>query len=109
MLETDYKFAEVHNLADQIETGNDKVHFKAIFSNENGGVSLIAFKSGQKLDTHTAPCELMVTVLEGEIVFTVIDQPKVLKAGNFMLVGADVPHNVLAKSDAKVMLMKIKP
>lgn len=109
MINTDYKFGEVHVLADQIETGEDKVHFKNIFSNENGGLVLVAFKAGQKLDTHMAPAELMVNVLEGEIEFTVIDKPHILKAGEFMLVGAGVAHSVVAKADSKMMLVKVKP
>lgn len=109
MLNTDYKFGEVHAVASQIEAASDKVHFKHIFNNENGGVVLVAFKAGQKLDTHTAPAELMVTVLEGEIEFTMIDDPHTIKAGEFMLVGANVPHSVVAKADSKMMLVKIKP
>ena len=109
MLETDYKFGEVHDLASQIENGEDRVHFKSILSNENGGVALVAFKAGQKLDTHVAPAELMVTVLEGGIVFTVVDRPLTLSAGQFMLVGAGVAHSVEAKADSKLMLTKIKP
>lgn len=108
MLETTYKFNEVHRLSDQIEGGADRVHFKNIFSNANGGVALIAFKAGQKLDPHVAPAELMVNVLEGEIVFTVVDTPHTLRAGEFMLVGQDVLHQVLANTDAKVMLVKVK-
>lgn len=108
MLETEYKFGEVHVLANQIEAGDDKVHFRGIFSNGNGGVALIAFKAGQKLDTHLAPAELMVNVLEGEIEFTMLDTPHNLKAGEFMLVGEGVPHSVDAKTDAKVMLVKVK-
>ena len=109
MLNTDYKFGEVHNTADQIEAGNDKVHFKHIFNNENGGVVLVAFKAGQKLDTHTAPAELMVNVLEGEIEFTMLDKVHTIKAGEFLLMGADVAHSVVAKADSKMMLIKIKP
>ena len=108
MLETDFKFGEVHNLASQIESGAERVHFKNIFNNSNGGVVLLAFKAGQKLDEHIAPAELMVTVLEGEIVFTMIDNPNTLRAGEFMLIGAGVPHSVLANRDSKVMLTKIK-
>lgn len=108
MLDTEYKFGEAHNLADQVEEANDKVQFKAIFSNANGGVSLIGFKAGQQLDPHVAPAELMVTVLEGEIVFTVVDRPVTLKAGDFMLVGEGVVHSVLANADSKVMLTKVK-
>lgn len=109
MLNTDFKFGEVHVLADQIETGSDKVHFKPIFSNENGGVVLVAFKAGQKLDTHVAPAELMVNVLEGEIEFTVLDKPHTIKAGEFLLLGAGVPHSVIARADSKMMLIKVKP
>lgn len=109
MLETEYKFGEVHVLADQIESGADRVHFQNIFSNANGGVALVAFKAGQKLDTHTAPAELMVTVLEGEIEFTIQDKPHHMRAGEFLLMGADVRHSVAAVADSKVMLTKVRP
>ncbi|MDE6695827.1 MAG: cupin domain-containing protein [Muribaculaceae bacterium] len=109
MLNTDYRFGEVHVTTDQIEAGNDKVHFKQIFSNENGGIVLVAFKEGQKLDTHTAPAEVMINVLEGEIEFTMLDKVHVIKAGEFLLMGADVAHSVVAKTDSKMMLIKVKP
>lgn len=109
MINTEYKFGEVHQLASQIEAGEDKVHFHAIFENSNGGVVLLALKAGQGLTPHTAPAELMVTVLEGEIVFTMIDEPHTIKAGEFMLVGAGVVHSVAANADSKVMLTKVRP
>lgn len=109
MLYTDYKFGEVHVLADQISAGDDKVHFKHIFNNDNGSVALVAFKEGQKLDTHTAPAEVMVNVLEGEIEFTMIDMVHTIRAGEFLLMGAGVPHSLVAKADSKMMLIKVKP
>ncbi len=108
MLNTEYKFGEVHTLLPQIENRNDKVNFKSIFENANGGVSLLAFKEGQVLAEHLAPGELMVYVIEGEIEFTMIDHKNHLKAGDFMLIGESVPHSVIAKADSKVMLVKIK-
>lgn len=106
---TDFRYGEVHGLLDQVEKGHDKVHFKNIFETGNGGVALIAFEAGQALDTHLAPAEVMVTVLEGEIEFTMDGKPNSLKAGEFLLMGADVPHSVLATTDAKVLLIKVKP
>lgn len=108
MLNTDYKFGEVKDLASQIKITDNKVNFHGVFSNENGGVVLLAFKAGQKLDTHIAPAELMVTVLEGEIVFTMLDTPHNIRSGEFMLIGEGVPHSVQAVKDAKVMLTKVK-
>lgn len=105
---TEFRFGEVHGLLDQVEKGHDKVHFKNIFETDNGGVALLAFEEGQKLDTHLAPTELMVTVLEGEIEFTMDGKPNDIKAGQFLLIGADVPHSVYARTDSKLMLVKIK-
>lgn len=109
MIDTEYKFGEVHCLASQVEQADDHVNFKRIFDNANGGVSLLAFKAGQKLDPHIAPAEVMVCVAEGEIVFTMIDQPHTLKAGEFLLMGAGVTHSVVANADSKVVLVKVKP
>lgn len=106
---TEFKFGEVHGLLNQVEKGHDKVHFKNIFETGNGGVSLVAFEAGQKLDTHLAPSEVMVIVLEGEIVFTMDGKPNDIKAGEFLLMGADVPHSVEAKADSKLLLVKVKP
>lgn len=105
---TEFRFGEVHNLLDQVEKGNDKVHFRNIFETDNGGVSLVAFEAGQKLDTHLAPFEVMVIVEEGEIVFTIDGKPNNLKAGQFILLGQDVPHSVSATTDAKLLLVKAK-
>ena len=44
MLTTDYKFGEVNNLDSQVTADYENVHSKQIFSNENGGVALIASK-----------------------------------------------------------------
>ncbi|MCM1483938.1 MAG: cupin domain-containing protein [Muribaculaceae bacterium] len=109
MLDTEFKFGEVQTLASQIEAANERVQFKRIFENANGGVSLLAFKTGQRFDTHIAPAEVMICVVEGEIEFTMIDKPHTIKAGEFMLMGADVPHGVVARADSKVVLIKVKP
>ncbi len=108
MLETEYKFGEVHVLASQIQLAEDHPQFHRIFENANGGVVLLALKAGQKLDEHLAPAELMVNVIEGSIEFTMIDKPHTINVGEFMLVGAGVPHSVVAKADSKVMLVKVK-
>ena len=109
MLDTDFKFGEVHSLAYHVEPNSEKVQFKNVFNNANGGVVLLAFKAGQKFDTHEAPAEVMVNVLEGEIEFTMNGTTHTIKGGEFLLMGANVPHSVVAKADTKMMLVKIKP
>ena len=108
MLQTDYKFGETHQLTAQIQTADDRAQFRQIFSTGNGGVVLVGLKAGQKLDTHTAPAEVMVNLLEGEIEFTMFDKVSTLRSGDFLLMGSEVPHSVIAKADSKIMLVKIK-
>ncbi len=109
MLQSDYKFGEVFKLVDQTEPNDEKVQFKRVFGNSNGGVTFVAFKAGQELTTHTAPAEVMICVAEGEIEFTMLGTPHILRPGEFMLMGADVPHSVKALADSKMMLIKVKP
>lgn len=108
MLKTEYTFGEVRPLAAQVSADAEKVSFKGIFENNNGGVSLLAFRKGQSLAKHLAPAEVMVYVVEGEVELTMIDRPLTLRAGEFMLMGEGVPHSVVAPADSKVMLVKVK-
>lgn len=109
MLNTEYKFGEVYVLADQVQAAADKVQFQHIFSAGGGGAVLVGFKAGQCLDTHVAPAEVMVSAVEGSVEFTIAGKPHTINAGEFLLLGADVPHSVVAKTDAKLMLVKVKP
>lgn len=108
MLKTGYEFGKVNPLAPQVNFEPEKVCFKNIFENANGGVSLLAFRKDQFLDTHLAPAEVMVYVIEGEVEFGFNDMPRRLKAGEFILMGEGVPHNVMARADSKLMLIKVK-
>lgn len=109
MLDTEFKFGEVNALANQINQDCNRVHFKRIFENSNGGVSMLAFKQGQQLDTHIAPAEVMIYVIEGEIEFTMFSTPHTIHQGEFLLIGAGVEHSVTALADSKVVLFKVKP
>lgn len=109
MLNTNYKFGEVFPLAEQIADNASKVAFQQIVGNDNGGVVLLGFKAGQELERHLAPAEVMIYVIEGDVDFMMNDMPLLLHKGDFFLMGNGVPHSVKALSDAKVMIIKIKP
>ena len=107
-MKTNFKFGEVIKFNEAINYNSEKVEFKTVFETSKGGVSLVALKAGQKLDTHTAPFEVMITVCEGEIEFTMLDKSNRIKAGEFFLMGANVPHSVVANTDSKLMITKVK-
>ena len=107
-MKTNYKFGEVFTLSPQIAANNEQPQFKNIFSTSNGEINLLALSAGQKLDTHLANAEVMVTVLSGKIFFKMFDTVHEINTDEFMLVGAEVPHSVEAAEDSKILLVKIK-
>lgn len=107
-MKTNYRFGEVIKHSEAIEYSNEKVEFKEVFETDNGGVAFVAMKAGQVLDPHTSPYQLMVNVCEGEIEFTMIDRIHKMVEGDFILMGENVQHSVVAKKDSKIMLVKIK-
>ena len=107
-MKTNFKFGEVLKFKDAINYNYEKVEFKTVFETEKGGVALVALKAGQKLDTHTAPFEVMVNVCEGEVEFTMLEKSNRIRKGEFLLMGANVPHSVVANVDSKLMLVKVK-
>ena len=107
-MKTNFKFGEVNRFNEAVDYNTDKPEFRQVFETTKGGISLLALKAGQKLDTHQAPFEVMVSVIEGEIEFTMLEKSCRLKAGEFILMGANVPHSVVANVNSKIMLVKIK-
>lgn len=107
-MKTNFKFGEVFDLSESIRIESDRINFLNIFETDNGSINLLALKEGQNLDTHIASFEVMVLVLNGEVEFTMIDRKHTIKTGQFLLMGANVPHSVNAKSDSKLLLIKVK-
>lgn len=79
-----------------------------IHENKNGGITIFAFDQGQRLSEHTAPFDAVVTVLEntGEIVIG--GTPHLLKAGESIIMPANITHAVNAIQKFKMMLIMIR-
>lgn len=69
---------------------------------------LFAFKAGQQLKEHRTSSQLLVQVLRGRITFTTPGNSETLQAGKLLQLEEDVPHSVIAITDA-VMLLTMTP
>lgn len=69
---------------------------------------LFAFKTGQHLKEHTTSSQLLVQVLRGRITLTAAGNSVKLQAGMVLQVEAQVPHQVVALTQA-VMLVTMVP
>jgi quercetin dioxygenase-like cupin family protein len=71
-------------------------------------VVLFAFRAGQQLKEHRTSSQLLVQVLRGRIIFATADNSVSLQAGMVLQLEENVPHTVIARTDA-IMLLTMLP
>jgi quercetin dioxygenase-like cupin family protein len=100
--------SEVLKLAALAEYQTGSVVSRQITKAEGGNVTLFAFDEGQELSEHTAPYDALVEVLDGEVEIKISGQPFVLHQGEAIIMPANQPHALTAKSKFKMLLTMIK-
>jgi quercetin dioxygenase-like cupin family protein len=73
-----------------------------------GTVTLFAFDQGQGLSEHTAPFDALVQILEGEAEIFIDQQAVQVRAGELLLLPAQVPHALKALSPFTMLLTMIR-
>lgn len=81
---------------------------KRVIDRPTGSVTLFAFDKGQRLSEHSAPFDALVQVTEGEAEIFIGGQPHRLRAGQCIIMPANVPHTVYAIENFKMVLTMIK-
>jgi quercetin dioxygenase-like cupin family protein len=67
-------------------------------------VVLFAFKAGQSLKEHRTSSPILVQALRGRVTFSANGTQARLQAGTILQLEANVPHSVLAQTDAVVLV-----
>ena len=76
---------------------------------KNGGtVTVFAFDEGQALSEHTAPFDAIVQVLDGTVELVIGGKKVPAKAGETVLMPANVPHAVNATTRFKMLLIMVR-
>jgi len=102
------KPAEALNLADQVEYAEGSVVSRTILQKQVGTLTLFAFDKGQGLSEHSAPFDALVQILDGEAEITIGGKPIRTKAGQTVLMPANVPHELQAVGRFKMLLTMIR-
>jgi len=100
--------SEILNLVALAEYQTGSIVSRQILKAEGGNITLFAFDEGQELSEHTAPFDALVHVLDGEVEIKISGQSYLLKAGEGIIMPADVPHAVLARKKFKMLLTMIQ-
>ncbi len=88
------------------ETGS--IVSRTLTKNKAGNLTLFSFDKGQGLSEHSAPFDAVVQIVEGKAELTIGGKMVAAKAGDIVLMPANVPHAVHAPEAFKMLLIMIK-
>ena len=93
---------------DEISYVKNSVVSQQIIKNKAGNITLFAFAEGQQLSEHSAPFDAVVQVLDGTAEIHIAGEPHEVKAGEMIVLPANIPHAVYATTAFKMLLTMIK-
>lgn len=99
----------VLSLVDQISVQQGQIVSKTLAQNEAVSITLFAFSKGEEISTHESTGDAMIHVLEGIGKFTVGGKEHICKAGEALVMPAQIPHAVYAMEDFKWILTVVFP
>ena len=94
-------------LKTQVDYSASKIAHTLLLNNDSGEVNLIAMTKDQAMQPHAAPADVMVTVVEGELEFTIGEVPQILRAGDYVTLSAGTFHSTRAVTDTKFLLVRL--
>jgi quercetin dioxygenase-like cupin family protein len=77
---------------------------RVLLKRAGGSITLFAFDAGQSLSEHTTPFDAVAHVLEGEADITIAGAPLRVSTGVMVLMPANQPHAVSARTRFKMLL-----
>ena len=96
-------------IGDLAKYSSDSVVSREIIKKDVGTVTIFAFDKGQGLSEHSAPFDAMVQVIDGEAEITIAGKPHIVKAGEMIIIPANIPHALQANNmPYKMVLTLIK-
>ena len=81
---------------------------RTLLKRSSGTVTLFAFDQGQGLSEHTTAFDALVHVLDGEAEVSIAGVPHHVSAGEMILMPANQPHALTARTPFKMLLTMIR-
>jgi quercetin dioxygenase-like cupin family protein len=87
---------------------DDRPYVQVLSDLGSARVVLIAFRAGQQLTEHRSPGQVLMQALRGRVTIETPADSVRLQAGLLLRLDAGIPHSVIARTDA-LMLLTITP
>lgn len=96
------------NLPELLEFSDHGPQARLLFDSQEARLVGFALRAGQEIPGHRSPSQLLVQVIQGNLIFTVADQPFALHPGMVLQVAPNIQHNLRATEDT-LMLLTMTP
>lgn len=96
--------SKVQRLADLVSYQDGQVVSKTLVQNPSVSLTLFSFDQGEEISTHSSHGDAMVYVIDGQAEITIGGDKYSVKAGETIVMPAEVPHAVFAPEPMKFML-----
>lgn len=100
---------EAFSMAGQVEYLPGQVVSKTLAQDRRHSVTLFAFDKGEEISSHDSKGDAMVLALDGEGRITIDGREHSLKAGEAIVMPANIPHAVFATECFKMLLIVVFP
>jgi quercetin dioxygenase-like cupin family protein len=103
-----FETSKIFNFTNEVEYSDNGIISKRVLDKAVGTITLFSFDAGQRLSEHTAPYDAFIQVIEGTAEILIAGISYTLKAGESIIMPANIPHAVNAKERFKMVLTMIK-
>ncbi len=103
----DIKGTVIH-LEDLVAYQQGSIASRMIINTKAGNITIFSFDEGEGISEHTAPFDAMVTILDGECDLRLSGVCHPMKGGDSIIMPANAPHALDARTPFKMMLVMIK-
>jgi quercetin dioxygenase-like cupin family protein len=103
-----FETAQTFRFEAKVDYSEGGIVSKRVIDRPTGNVSLFAFDKGQRLSEHKAPFDAMVQVVEGQAEIVIDGVPYKVRAGESIIMPANITHAVNAVEKFKMVLTMIK-
>lgn len=96
------------DLVQEVAYAPGSVVSKTLMNKNVGSLTLFAFDEGQGLSEHTSPYDAAVQILDGEAIIHIGGKTLTARAGQLVIMPANVPHSLWAEKQFKMLLIMIR-
>ena len=98
----------VIELASFIEYSDNSVLSKTLVEKKAGTITLFSFDAGQGLSEHTTPYDAVVHIIDGEAEIIIGGTASRVTTGQMIIMPAEIPHELRAIKQFKMLLTMIR-